>query len=297
MEMNQLIYFRAVANSGSVTKAAEELFITQSALSRTIQRLELEVGSKLFIRDKGRFELSENGRVFLSHVQMALGELERAIQEIDQNEHRTTIRVYSFLFPGLLENYCEQLQAEYPELTFELRNSAGREGMEAFEAFEPEIVVTPIGEYRNYLVHGTYVEKWCILYHQQHKFAEVITTNGISAQQLVREPIVFFGSNYDKSFVQKTLDASVYQASMLQEQNLIDFRRVILQRKYIAAAPQWFCYRLLARQEKLPLAMCQVFDSPFLRPIHICRKNGYPKNELEQEILYKFQTYLNYIMV
>lgn len=292
MEMNQLIYFRAVANSGSVTKAAEDLFITQSALSRTIQRLETEVGGKLFVRDKGHFELNENGRLFLAHVQMALGELDRGVQEIARNERRTSIRIYSFLFPGLLENLCEQMQAEYPDLSIELKNSAGQDGMAYFESLSPEIVVSPVGEYRNYQISSACTESWCILYHQQHTFLEDAPKDGISVQKVVREPIVFFGSKYDKAFVHTTLNASVFQASPLYEPDLITFRRIILQGKYIAAVPQWFGFRLLDRREQLPLVLCRLTDSAFLRPIHICCRNGFPKNDIEHSILEKLEAYI-----
>lgn len=293
MEMNQLIYFRAVANSGSVTKAAEELFITQSALSRTIQRLETEVGGKLFIRDKGHFELNENGRMFLSHVQMALGELDSGVQEIARNECRTSIRIYSFLFPGLLENLCEQMQAEHPDLSIELKNSADQDGMAYFESFSPEIVVSPVSEYRNYQIHNACTESWCVLYHQQHIFLEDAPMEGISVQQAVREPIVFFGSEYDKNFVHKTLNASVFQASLRYEPELSAFRRIILQGKYIAAVPQWFGIQLLNRRERLPLVLRHLTDSAFLRPIHICCRTGFPKTAIEHGILEKLESYIS----
>lgn len=61
MDFNQLRYFQTVARCESMTKAAEELHITQSALSKVIARLESELGVQLFVREHKRLMLNENG--------------------------------------------------------------------------------------------------------------------------------------------------------------------------------------------------------------------------------------------
>ena len=63
MEIKELRYFIAVAECGSISKAAEKLFITQPNLSRQLMKLEEETGQKLLIRGNKKSELTEAGRL------------------------------------------------------------------------------------------------------------------------------------------------------------------------------------------------------------------------------------------
>ena len=63
MEIRELNYFIAVAECGSISKAARKLFITQPNLSRQLQKLEEELGQKLLIRGNINTELSDAGKL------------------------------------------------------------------------------------------------------------------------------------------------------------------------------------------------------------------------------------------
>ena len=63
MEIRELNYFIAVAECGSISKAAQKLFITQPNLSRQLQKLEEELGQKLLIRGNKNTELSDAGKL------------------------------------------------------------------------------------------------------------------------------------------------------------------------------------------------------------------------------------------
>ncbi|MGO4996776.1 LysR family transcriptional regulator [Oribacterium sp. Sow4_G1_1] len=52
MDTKQIEYIIKIADEGSITRAAEKLFITQSALSQQLQKLEKELGAPLFVRNK-----------------------------------------------------------------------------------------------------------------------------------------------------------------------------------------------------------------------------------------------------
>lgn len=78
MELTQLEYFVTVAKTGSITKAADRLFITQSALSKVISRLETDVGVQLFNRENKRLKLNDAGEEFLRHAEQALKEIAEA---------------------------------------------------------------------------------------------------------------------------------------------------------------------------------------------------------------------------
>ena len=77
MDLYQLAYFRKVAQTRSISRAAEELLITQPAVSKQIRALEEELGEKLFDRIGKRIFLTKTGEVLLSHVEKIL----RAVDE------------------------------------------------------------------------------------------------------------------------------------------------------------------------------------------------------------------------
>lgn len=82
MEWQQLEYFQVVANLQHMTRAAEALSISQPALSRSISRLEEELGVHLFERQGRTIGLNRYGRLFLQRVNRILKEYQEGRQEI-----------------------------------------------------------------------------------------------------------------------------------------------------------------------------------------------------------------------
>ncbi|MGG4217913.1 LysR family transcriptional regulator [Paenibacillus jamilae] len=82
MELLQLQYFLTVARLEHVTEAARSLHVTQSSLSKTIQRLEEDLGVPLFDRTGRKLRLNEFGSRFLYRAERALFELEQGKQEL-----------------------------------------------------------------------------------------------------------------------------------------------------------------------------------------------------------------------
>ena len=82
MEIMQLRYLKEVARQESFTRAAELLHITQSALSKSIAKLEDEVGVKLFERDGNRIHLNPFGKAILRSSDQALVDLENGLKQV-----------------------------------------------------------------------------------------------------------------------------------------------------------------------------------------------------------------------
>lgn len=75
MELRQLKYFLAVADSGSLSRAALEVFIAQSALSKQIGELEQELGVQLLNRSRTGVTMTEAGKTFYAYAQAILKQL------------------------------------------------------------------------------------------------------------------------------------------------------------------------------------------------------------------------------
>ena len=82
MELRELKYFLAVAQAGSISGAAEALYITQPSLSRQMQNLEREVGGALFERGKRRITLTERGKLLKKRAEEMLELYEKTVSEV-----------------------------------------------------------------------------------------------------------------------------------------------------------------------------------------------------------------------
>src|SRR3989344_5486377 len=76
-----LLAFEAAARHQSVSRAAEELHLTQSAVSRQIRQLEEQIGTALFHRVRQRVVLTDAGRVYAADVQNVLQQLSASTQK------------------------------------------------------------------------------------------------------------------------------------------------------------------------------------------------------------------------
>lgn len=125
MELLQLRYFLAVARLEHVTEAAHSLHVTQSSLSKTIQRLEEDLGVPLFDRIGRKLRLNGFGKIFLRRAERALFELEQGRQEIsdlsigEYGALKLAVTVASSL-PGILREFrkkCPNVQFHVQMLT------------------------------------------------------------------------------------------------------------------------------------------------------------------------------------
>ncbi|MGA4792096.1 LysR substrate-binding domain-containing protein [Nocardia sp. AB354] len=82
MELQQMRYVIAVAETNNFTRAAERCLVVQSALSHQIARLEKELGAKLFERTSRRVRLTDAGAAFLPAARQCLEAAERAAAEV-----------------------------------------------------------------------------------------------------------------------------------------------------------------------------------------------------------------------
>jgi DNA-binding transcriptional LysR family regulator len=84
MELRHLRTIVAVARHRSLTKAGEELFLTQSAISQQIRRLERELGIEVFRRTSRSVELTAEGQVILGYAQRVLSEVDGMHSELEE---------------------------------------------------------------------------------------------------------------------------------------------------------------------------------------------------------------------
>src|SRR3984957_5142186 len=124
MELQQLKYFREVAEREHVTRAAEKLFVSQSAVSRAVTQLEEELGVPLFYRQGRAVALSPYGRLFLEHATRALNVLEsgkRLLNEQTGGESGTvSLGFLHSLGIEMVPRLIKEYRRKHPRIQFAL---------------------------------------------------------------------------------------------------------------------------------------------------------------------------------
>jgi len=115
MELRDLRYFCLVAETGSVTRAADTLCVSQPFVTKVIHRLEEELGTKLFDLEKRRVVLNQNGEYFYRHAREILDKLDRLTEDMaamqEQAEFTTTLLYNN---AGYLSALNSAFMAQYP---------------------------------------------------------------------------------------------------------------------------------------------------------------------------------------
>jgi DNA-binding transcriptional LysR family regulator len=120
MQLRQLECFRTLMLTGTMTRAAEELGISQPAVSATIAGLEKHIGFILFIRQAGRLSPTPEAHLFFNEVSRSLAAIEsteRAAAEIRRGKHGSlSIAAYPSISIALLPRILSLFMADRPDV-------------------------------------------------------------------------------------------------------------------------------------------------------------------------------------
>ncbi|MDG4717625.1 MULTISPECIES: transcriptional regulator GcvA [Thalassospira] len=139
--LKALSCFEQTARYGSASRAAEELYLTQSAVSRQIQGLETWLGCKLFAREKQRLVLTPEGESYLQSIRPALDQLESATLTVLSGGSESG--VLTVAAPPTFGSRClipllPQFRAKHPDIAI---NFISRIGMPDFDREQIDIAV------------------------------------------------------------------------------------------------------------------------------------------------------------
>lgn len=113
MEWDQINYFQTVAKAQHMTHAAKQLSISQPALSRSIAKLEDELGVQLFDRKGRNVYLNRYGKIFLNRVEQSIKQIEMGIQEIREQIHPDNGTISLSFLPSLGISVVPELLSAY----------------------------------------------------------------------------------------------------------------------------------------------------------------------------------------
>ena len=152
MELTQLNYFIEAARTENLSRAAENLHISQPSLSKAISRLEEELGTELFLRSGRRISLNADGRLFLRQITPSVAALQEARVQFSGTSLKTANRLTVGVWgeSAALTGCLRAFRKEHPEAFFDLRSHMERVVRPDIRDFD--LLLYPEGEeyYRKY---------------------------------------------------------------------------------------------------------------------------------------------------
>ena len=124
MNINQLIYFRAICQEKSVTKAAETLHVSQPSISNALKNLEEDLQVSLFIRDHKKLILTQTGEFFLEKADHILNLFEHLHEDVEafEKNNKYTIKIgISVPDTKTFEQRFTALQPDHPQVQFDFQ--------------------------------------------------------------------------------------------------------------------------------------------------------------------------------
>ena len=206
MEFKQVECFLEIVKTGSFTAAADELYITQSCVSKYIFALEKELGFPLFDRNKRKIAITQAGEIFLKHARNLHSDYQSMLAELSQ--YKTTPYFSILAIPVIAQygitTYLGQFRSSFPQLYFTLEEREASSILTALNNNQYDMAFIR----DNYLDKSTHSflhitgDKLLVVVSKNHHYANRQT---ISLADLANENFIMF----DKGTVvhELTLDA------------------------------------------------------------------------------------------
>lgn len=235
MDIKDLKYFIAVADCGSITKAAECLYVTQPNLSRQIQKLEKETGKELMIRGARKTELTEAGRILYKRACEIVELLDKTQSELltDGDDVHGTVSVgggESYAV-GLIAKAACETRKRYPRVKFDFFSGDTDAVCEKLDKglVDFGILIEPSSLEKYNSLRLPLTDTWGIL---ARKDSEIAAKDRVTADDVKSLPLMFsvhafkknaiterFGKNLESLNVVSTYNL-IYNASLMVEQGI-----------------------------------------------------------------------------
>ena len=227
--------FYTVANTGNISKAAKELYISQPAISKSIQKLEERVGCKLFSRSSRGVVLTEEGRLLYDHVSTALETLtlgeEKLKRSIERGVGQLNIGVSSTLCKQLLLPYLKEFIRQNPHISISITCQSTNETLKLIE--DDKIDIGLIGKpdtLKN--IHFDFLEEIEDVFVATKDYIRNLRARGIQKDQILQSSTLMLldKNNMTRQYIDDYLQENqIHVKDSIDISNmdlLIDFARI-----------------------------------------------------------------------
>ena len=192
MDIKALRYFLAVAREENMTKAAEQIHVSQPTLSKQLKALEEELGKQLFIRHAFHIELTDEGQLLRKRAEDLVAMADKIQDEFSSMDDITGGDLYF----GLAESYqirvlareIKRFKTLYPNLRYHITSGGSEQVLERLDKGILDFAVlveTP--DYKKYnVIEFPETDKWVAVMHKDHPLAKKET---ITVDDLINIPL------------------------------------------------------------------------------------------------------------
>lgn len=237
MDITQLEYFKIIAETGSLTKAAEALHISQPAMSAMLKKFEEELNVELFDRSPNRIHLNQTGEIALVHVNNILQNIDRMKADLlSTAQQNLTLRI-AFCDPSIRWFCVPRFTIAHPEITVQDDPYEGTETVKLLTERVYDIVITPENVCGKGISSQQFLPDQVFLsVPKDSKLAnlESISIKDIPAQPLLHPQIGgYFLSQIEKLIIENNLPLTLVRNEFNTTQYLIRTTR------FLATASTW----------------------------------------------------------
>ncbi len=262
MLFGQVECFLAVARLGNLSRAAEEMFLTQPTLTARLKALEEEVGAQLFVRTSRGMRLTDAGREFLPYAERVVGsfrEGKRAVEELSGASGGRLVLgaspgVGTYALPGLLERFV----AAYPKVSVSVRTGHSEEILEMVLSEEVQLGLTREMRHPEVESLHLYEDELVLVVDPAHRFT---ARGSASLAEVGEETLILFDK--ESSYTEQThalfRNAGIRELKTMEVDNIEAAKRMVEHRLGVAFLPRSAIVRSVSVGN---LAMIHVEENP-----------------------------------
>ncbi len=240
MLLSQLEGFVEIARRGSVSRAAEALFVTQPALTARLKSLESQVGAQLFVRTGRGVRLSEAGHAFLPYAQRALeavSEGRRLVGEVARGGAGELAlgaapAVSTYVLPAILERF----HLEHPNVRLAVRTGHSEEVLDL--VLHEQVQIGLVRALRHPEIESVplYEDELVLVANPAHRFA---AAGEIAVEEMSEEQLILFDrtSSYHDLTSAFFREAGVVPRGVMELDNIDATKKMVRQGLGVALLP------------------------------------------------------------
>lgn len=259
IERIHLAIIREVEQQGSLTAAAEKLFLTQSALSHSIKKLEQQLGTDIWLREGRSLRLTQAGQYLLAVANRLLPQLslaEERLRQFAQGE-RGTLRIGMECHPcyqWLLKVVSPYL-ADWPDVDVDVKQKFQFGGIGALFGYEIDMLVTPDPLYKpGLLFQPVFDYEQVLVVHRQHALAQAdyVRPEQLSSETLITYPVDIDRLDIYNQFLQPA-GISPHLHKPIETTDIM--LQMVASGRGVAALPRWLVEEYQARFDVVPVKL------------------------------------------
>jgi DNA-binding transcriptional LysR family regulator len=146
VEFRQLKYFESIVRNRKISKAAEELYVSQPSISAQLKALEKELDCKLIERTVREISLTEPGKVLYKHAIKILKQYKEAQQEIEDWKNMYSGCIYIGVLPTIVTSWLPEILScfneKFPDVIIHVKEMSSQEIQDSLRNFDIQLGIT-----------------------------------------------------------------------------------------------------------------------------------------------------------